>query len=152
MIYKKLWFCTIFPFPSLLYLPTFHRFSPFPFPAFYFPNYPPLPLTFLFYSSVVPYIHLYLSTCPRPYFSSSTPVSFSTYLLPYQSSSPRYLSPFTTLPLFRSYSSPFPLLFSSPFPFISPLFLSPFYSLFISLFVSLFPPLSLLLGGGGRIL
>ena len=35
------------PFPSLLYLSTFHRFSTFPFPLFPFHSYPTLPFSYL---------------------------------------------------------------------------------------------------------
>ena len=97
------------PFPSLLYLSTFHRFSTFPFPLFPFHSYPTLPFSYLpltlpfYFPSIVPYI----------------PLSLSTVLLPSQPS-------FT---FFRGYPSPFPLIFHLPF--------LPFFPFFIPLFFSL---------------
>ena len=108
-------FFPIFPFPSLLNLPTF------PFPSFPFPIYPtfllPSPFTSLpcsfrssLYSSFTLNLTHFLSTfpfpsqsspfppnLPRSYFSSSLPISFTTYILPYLSTS--LSSPSLPLPL-----------------------------------------------------
>ena len=127
----------IFPFPSLLYLPTFHRFSTFHLPLFPIPNYP----TFLLPSLSLPQF-LYSS------FRLNLPLSlisllflFITYLLLFLS--PSLLIPFPTyllrflppLYLFRlPHPSLFPFFRCYPFPFILPLPLS-FYP-------SLFPPFS----------
>ena len=128
----------IFLFSSLHYLPTFHRFSTFPFPAFFFIIYPnfllPSPSTSLccpFRSSLY---SSFLSTFPFP--SQPSPsllFRLPTYLFLYLSPSPPINFPLFPLPTFfptlhviRGYSSPFPLLFSSPFPFIFPLPFPPF--------------------------
>ena len=116
------------PFPSLLYLSTFHRFSTFPFPLFPFPSYPTLG-TFLLSSSyltillpfpvpsVVPYIPLSLSTFLLP--------QFPIFLFPSQPSFFRLnlpsLSSTVTLPLFLSFSTS---LFFPFFPIFIPLFFS----------------------------
>ena len=97
----------IFPLPSLLYLPTFHWFSTFPFPAFPFPIYPTF-LNFPFYfpslySSFPLNLPLSLSTFPFPSQSSpfplNLPLSLSTFPFPSHPSTlplnlPLYLSTF----------------------------------------------------------
>ena len=60
-----------FSFPSLLYLPTFHPFSTFPFPSFTFPNCPTFPI---FYFPFFP--------IPCPFCSTLTPI----FLFPHQPS------------------------------------------------------------------
>ena len=145
----------------LLYLPTFLRFSTFP-----FPNYPTFPILFPLPSTLtsLPYL-------PLPFRSSLIPI----FLFPYQ------LSPFPlnlTLPCFSSSLSlsltirfpsyplpclPFPqthpsfssvvtlplfLFFFIPFSFLSHVFLFSFISLFLPLPFPFFPSSSfpLLLG------
>ena len=111
------------PFPSLLYLSTFHRFSTFPFPLFPFPSYPTLG-TFLLSSS---YLTILLPF-PVPSVVPYIPLSLSTFLLPSQPS-------FT---FFHGYPSPFPFIFHLPF--------FSFFSHFHSPFLFPFP------GGEERIL
>ena len=102
------------PFPSLLYLSTFHRFSTFPFPLFPFHSYPTLPFSYL--PLTLPF-----------YFPSLSLPQFPIFLFPSQPSSFRLnlpsLSSAVTLPLFLSFStslfslfSPFSFPFSFPFP------------------------------------
>ena len=87
----------IFPFPSLLYLPTFHRFSTFPFPAFPFPIYS----TFFFPS---PSTSLLCRCRSSLYFSFSLNFPLS-------------------LSIFSFLSQPFPLPYLSPsLPIYVPLF------------------------------
>ena len=118
-------------------------------PSSYLPLLRPFPVP-----SVVLYIPFSLSTflnplepspfhpnLPRPYFFSSLPISFPTFLLYCLSTSlPSPFLPFPSFPFFRCYPSHFPLLLSSPFLFIFLLLLSPF------LFLFPFPSLPILLG------
>ena len=150
---KELQSFPIFPFPSLLYLPTFQVSLRSPSisslstpPSSYLPLLLPFPVP-----SIVPYISLSLSTfrftlnllCPSqpttslqflfptfifPYLSLFPPISFPTYLLPYLSTS----LPSPSLPFHFPF---FPLLsFSFP-PF--------FFLLFFLLFFFPFPSPSL---------
>ena len=91
-----------FSFPSLLYLPTFHPFSTFPFPSFTFPNCPTFPIFYFpFFPIPCPFcstltaINLPLSL---PYFSSSPLISFPNYPISYLS--PSIPVHFPTYPLF----------------------------------------------------
>ena len=153
------------PFPSL-YSPFLHFFIFQPsidsLPSTYLcsPSLTTLPSSYLpcpFRSSYIPPS---VSTFPFPsfpYFSSSLPIYFSSYLLPYLSLSlPIYfasfpLSTFSAFPIlpFSLFSavtlflSFYPSLFHFTPPFF-PLFLSPFLFTFRSPFPSLFPSLPLL--------
>ena len=129
---KELQHFPVFPFPSLLYLPTFHRLSTFPFPAFSFPTYStfllpsastslpfPVPFvasyiplslsTFPFSSQPYPSLLFLFPTFPLPYLSLSLPISFPTYLHPYLSTSFSFSSfPLLLFSLFFPLSLPFP--------------------------------------------
>ena len=134
---KELQHFPVFPFPSLLYLPTFHRLSTFPslrshflptLPSSYLPLLLPFPVP-----SVVSYIPLSLSTFPfstQP--SPSLLFLFPTYLFPYLSSS----LPINFLLFFLvSFTSFFPFSFPCPFPFPplgSLIFIHPWFSMLLS--------------------
>ena len=142
---KELQSFPIFPFPSLLYLPTFQVSLRSPSisslstpPSSYLPLLLPFPVP-----SIVPYISLSLSTfrftlnllCPSqpttslqflfptfifPYLSLFPPISFPTYLLPYLSTSlpsPSLPFHFPFFPLLSFLFPPFSFFFSFSFSF-----------------------------------
>ena len=122
----------LFPFPSLLYLPTLHRFSTFPFPSFPFPSSLPSPSTSLPSSLSLPVFPILLfPSQPSPFTLPTFPPSlFCCYLFLY-----------FFLPLFLSFS-PFSLPFLFPSPFFHFSFPSPLLGSLISFSLQ----------GGGRIL
>ena len=141
---KFMWICTgqelhalpfpLFPFSSLVYLPTFHQSLPSPllrFPSLTTLPSPstslPCPFRSSLYSSVPLNLPLSLSTFLFPFQHSSfplnLPLSLSTFLFPSQPSSlPLNLPP--SISTFPFPSKPYPsLLFLFPtyiFPFLSP--------------------------------